>query len=435
MKKVCVIGAGCTGITTIKNLVQAGVTDITCYEKASEIGGNWLFTAQVGHSSVCETTHIISSKTLSEYVDFRMPSDYPDYPSHHQILNYFRAYATHFNVYPYIRFNTEVKKVEKVAGEQWRVTLSDDSSQVFDYLLVCSGHHSIPNYPSWKSDFTGELSHSHSFKNNQGFEGKKVLVVGAGNSGCDCASEISRVADRVDISIRTPQYIIPKFIFGKPTDTINKDVLFLPHSIRNFLLNLTLKFTIGSYESYHLEKPNFPVTKAHPTVNSELLYKIRHGKVKPQRGIQRIDGQNVTFTDGRTEQYDSIVAATGYKMAFRFFDQNVINFEDADRIELYLRMIHPEHQTLFFIGLTQPQGCVWPISDHQAKYIANMIMGRCELPKNIAVLAKKEADQVAKDFLSRARHSVEVHYHEFITQIKKHIPQNAPEWNPQSSSV
>jgi pyruvate/2-oxoglutarate dehydrogenase complex dihydrolipoamide dehydrogenase (E3) component len=427
-KKICVIGAGCSGITAVKNLVQAGIKDITCYEKGNQIGGNWVFTATEGHSSVCETTHIISSKTLSQYIDFPMPDDYPDYPSHHQVLNYFQSYAKHFAIYPYIRFNTEVKKVTRLEDHRWEVEIHDGSSQVFDYLMICSGHHAIPNFPTWKDDFEGEMIHSHSFKNNLGYEGKKVLVIGAGNSACDCACEISRVAATVSLSIRTPQYIIPKFIFGKPADTLNKGVLFFPKSIRNLLLNLVLKMTIGNYKDYQLENPKFPVTKAHPTMNSELLYKIRHGKVQPKKGVASVSGKKVTFTDGSSETFDVIVAATGYKMAFRYFDKKVLCFEDAERIELYLRMIHPTYHNLFFIGLVQPQGCIWPIADHQSKLIANHIMGRWELPKNIETLAKDEADEIAKDFLNRARHSVEVHFHEFIHKIKKNIPKNSPEW-------
>ena len=84
---VCVIGAGCSGLTSIKNLAQAGIEDIVCYERNDQIGGNWIFTAGESHSSVCETTHIISSKKMSEYLDFPMPDHYPDYPSHKQVLD------------------------------------------------------------------------------------------------------------------------------------------------------------------------------------------------------------------------------------------------------------------------------------------------------------------------------------------------------------
>lgn len=217
--RIAIIGAGCSGLTAIKNLVEAGLEDIICFEKNEQIGGNWVYTATPSHSSVNEATHIISSKSMSQFSDFPMPDDYPDYPSHQQILAYFQAYMRHFQLEKYIRLNTAVQHVEKIEKERWRLYLNDDTHSEFDYLLIANGHHSAPRHPEWKNSFTGKYAHAREYKTNQGLEGKRVLVVGAGNSGCDCAVESSRVAAKVDISLRSPQYIIPKFIMGKPTDT------------------------------------------------------------------------------------------------------------------------------------------------------------------------------------------------------------------------
>jgi cation diffusion facilitator CzcD-associated flavoprotein CzcO len=295
MSKIAIIGAGCSGLAAIKALTETGLTDLVCFEKSSQLGGNWVFTAGEGHSSVCETTHIISSKQLSKFSDFPMPVDYPDYPSHQQVLAYFEAYADKFDLKKYIRFNTAVRKAEKIANEKWQLQLEDGTSQVFDYLLIANGHHSVPRHPQWAKDFTGQYLHSHGFKNNRGLEGKRVLVVGAGNSGCDCAVEASRVAANVDMSVRSAQYIVPKFFMGKPTDTFAKNLIWLPQSIQNILHKLSLKIQVGDYADYGLPRPNFPVTSAHPTVNSELLDKIRHGKVHPRPGIEKIEGNKVVF--------------------------------------------------------------------------------------------------------------------------------------------
>lgn len=433
--KVAVIGAGCSGITAIKNLIQAGVEDIVCFEQNDQVGGNWIFSAKESHSSVCETTHIISSKHLSEYMDFPMPDDYPDYPSHRQVLAYFQAYAKHFDLERFIRFNSTVKKVAKQAENQWLIELTDGSTETFDYLLIANGHHSIPRHPQLPGDFSGQYLHSHKYKTNQPFAGKRVLVIGGGNSGCDCAVETSRVAEKVCISMRSPQYIIPKFMLGKPTDTFNSTMQWIPSFIADPLRQLSLKIQIGKYEDYGLVTPPFKVTKSHPTLNSELLYKIRHGNVSPKKGIKKIDGKTVTFSDGSQEDFDVIIAATGYKIALPFFAKPFLNYEDAERIELYHRMFHAEHQNLIFIGLVQPQGAVWPLSDLQAKLAGNYIMGRYELPKNVAALAKKEADQITKDFTAAKRHAVEVHYHPFVRQLKKAIPADAPEWKPQLASL
>jgi hypothetical protein len=426
--KVCVIGAGCSGITSVKNLIQAGIRDVVCYEKNDQIGGNWVYSAKESHSSVCETTHIISSKKMSEFVDFPMPDHYPDYPSHQQVLAYFQDYVRHFQLSPYIRFNTAVKKVEKQSGGRWAVTTEHGESTIFDYVLIANGHHSVPRMPDIPGTFTGQLIHSHSYKTNTPFKGQRVLVIGAGNSGCDCAVEISRVAEKTAISMRRPYYIIPKFLMGRPTDTFNKILTKIPKGLRSILQRFSLKLQIGDYRDYGLERPDYPLTGCHPTLNSELLYRLRHGKVHPRKGVTRFDGQQVHFADGTTEEFDTVIAATGYKITFPFFDKSLIDYEDADRIPMYLRMFQPEHERLIFIGLFQPQGCIWPLADLQAKLAGNYIMGRWQRPANIAMLAEKDADYIAREFLFSKRHTIEVHYHPFQQALLRQIPSTAPEW-------
>ncbi len=424
----CVIGAGCSGITALKNLLQAGVTDVVCYEQNDQVGGNWIYSPKVTHSSVCETTHIISSKKLSEYMDYPMPDHYPDYPSHEQVLAYFQSYAEHFGLHEYIQFNTTVTKVQKQEDDTWSVRLANGSSRTFDYLLIANGHHSVPRHPDLPGEFVGEYLHAHEYKTNRPFQDKKVLVIGSGNSGCDCAVEISRVAEQVDISMRRPHYIIPKFFLGQPTDTFNKGLQWLPGFLKKVAHKISLRIQLGRYRDYGLEEPDYELTRSHPTLNSELLYKIRHGKVHPRKGIKSISGTEVTFRDGHSESYDVVLAATGYKIALPFFADDFINYEEADRIPLYLRMFHPDHPTLIFIGLFQPQGAIWPLSDYQAKLAANYMMGRWELPDSIRQLAEQDADHIQREFIQSKRHTIEVHYHPFLRKLKKEIPSNAPTW-------
>ncbi len=417
--RIAIIGAGCSGLAALKTLAENGLNNLSCFEKNDRIGGNWVYTAGDGHSSVCETTHIISSKWLSHYSDFPMPDDYPDYPSHQQVLAYFQAYTQKFDLERFIHFNTEVQKAEKIEDERWKLTLQDGSTQTFDYLLVANGHHAVPRHPSWKDDFKGQYFHAHQFKNNRGLEGKRVLVVGAGNSGCDCAVEASRVAIKVDISVRSPQYIISKFFLGKPTDTFAAGTLWMPSPLRNFFQRLAVRIQVGDYADYGLPRPNFPPTRSHPTVNSELLEKIRHGKVQPRRGITRVEGHTVHFNDGTSTEYDTIIAATGYKISTPFFGPDFLEWEDATNIPLYLRMFHPQHKTLVFIGMVQPQGSVWPLSEAQAQLTARLLNGQWHLPADLTARALAEGEAIEKEFIKSPRHSVEVHFHPYLRKLQK----------------
>ena len=166
---VCVIGAGCSGLAAIKNLIQAGVENIVCFEKNEQVGGNWIFTAGESHSSVCETTHIISSKTMSEFLDFPMPAHYPDYPSHAQVLAYFQDYCRHFGLERYIQFHTTVEKAENTKEGKWAVKLANGEQHHFDYLIVANGHHSVPRWPEVAGSFSGEMMHAPQLQNQCAF--------------------------------------------------------------------------------------------------------------------------------------------------------------------------------------------------------------------------------------------------------------------------
>jgi hypothetical protein len=425
--RVCVIGAGPSGITAAKNLLQAGIENIVVYEKNDQVGGNWVYSPRLSHSSVFNTTHIISSKTMSEYIDYPMPADYPDYPSHRQVLAYFQGYARHFGVEPYIRFNCEVTHAEKQPDESWRITLADGTVEEFDFLLVCNGHHWDPRLPEYPGQFTGEFLHSHDFKSAMPFQDKRVLVIGGGNSACDIAVETSRVAALTAVSMRRGYYIVPKFIMGYPTDVFNARVAMLPRWLRIPLSQLSLRLAVGTPQQYGLQKPDHRILESHPTANSELLYFIRHGKIHPRRDIQRFDGQNVHFVDGKVEEYDAVIAATGFKITFPFFDRSFVDFSDGD-VPLFLRMFHPDHPSLVFIGLFQPQGAIWPLADLQAKLAANTIAGRCQLPADMRERIARELETTRRHYIATPRHSTEIEYHPFYRALERAIPVDAPEW-------
>ena len=420
--RVCVIGAGCSGITAVKNLLQVGLTNVVCYEKGNQIGGNWVYSPQIGHSSVFSSTHIISSKNLSQFADYPMPADYPDYPSHKQLLTYFQNYAHHFGVDKHIRFNTTVISAQPINNNRWQIRLADDSIEEFDYLLVASGHHWNPRMPHYPGNFEGQLLHSHEFKTTEPFKDQRVLVIGGGNSACDCAVETSRVSSFTAISMRRGYYIVPKFMLGGlPTDVLNQRMLWVPEWLRGKLQKIAYHLIVGDLAQYGLQRPKHSLLQAHTTLNSELLYMLRHGKVAARRDIARFEGKTVHFTDGIAEQYDAIIAATGYQITFPFFDTSLINYTEGD-VPLYLRTFHPQMHNLFFIGLVQPMGCIWPLSDAQSKLVANYIIGNYKLPTDMSKLIKEDVDSIKRQYIKSSRHTIEVDYHKHLKELQNELP-------------
>ena len=158
---------------------------------------------------------------MSEFEDFHFDSNVSDYPSHDELRNYFQSYAKHFKLYPLIEFNTLVKSCVRLKNNNWEVmTVKNkvEKTEIFTDLIVCNGHHWEPKLPTYKGRFDGDFLHSHQYKKSEPFRGKKVLVIGGGNSACDVAVETSRVSEKTSISWRRGYRIIPKFLMGQPSD-------------------------------------------------------------------------------------------------------------------------------------------------------------------------------------------------------------------------
>jgi len=399
---------------------------VVVFEKNDRVGGNWVFNASTGHSSVYNNTHIISSKIWSEFEDFPMPADYPDYPNHQLVQAYFENYAKHFGVIPSIRFGHQITRVTRTEAGHWRVEYLDDADQTrsdeFTHLMVANGHHWDPKYPQYEGQFSGKFIHSHDFKSvDDSWQNQNVLVIGAGNSACDVAVEAARVAKKVSLSMRSPQWFIPKFMFGIPSDVLGSYSNWLPRKLKQFSFTLLLRIFQGRYRDYGLPEPEGMVLSQHPTANSDLLDFIRHGRIHPRPAIQNFSDQHVVFVDGQQEAFDIIVACTGFNISFPFFDESFINFKQADKVPLFKKMMHAEFDSLYFIGLFQPLGCIWPLADYQAKLACREIKSLYSRPVDMAAEIEHEINHPHYPFLGGARHSTEVDYHLFRQELKQEL--------------
>jgi len=438
-KKIAVIGAGPSGITALKNLLDQGL-DALAFDRNQDVGGNWIYSENDSHSSVFETTHIISSKTLSQYADFTFDDFDPntsDYPSHDELRRYFQAYARKFNLYDHIRFNTLVLHCERIDDQEWLITTETDGikkTETFTDLVVCNGHHWNPRWPQYPGEFTGEFLHSHTFKKAEPFKDKRVLVIGGGNSACDVAVETSRVSKMTAISWRRGYRIIPKFFFGQPSDKIGERSTWIPLRLRSFFFDLLLKIMVGDNKLYGLREVENKFGEIHPTINDELLYKIRHGKVKPRLDIKHFSENKVVFENGLEEEYDTVIACTGYYLSHPFFDKNLIDYSSGP-VPLYLKMFHPEYRNLYFIGMFQPLGCIWPGAELQSKIMARELAGLWKRPEHIKELCKLEVKRPHYKQIDTPRHTITVDYHKFKKDLLRHLPKGFISKNPDFQKV
>lgn len=423
-QRVCIIGAGPSGLTAAKNCLQAGL-DFVVFEKNDKVGGNWVFKSKTGHSSVYENTYLISSKSWSEFEDFPMPTDYPDYPSHIQMQQYFESYARHFNVYSHIRFEHNVIQALPLDSDTWQVTYTAGNQthiETFDVLMVSNGHHNVPKYPEYPGHFTGTMIHSHDFKSiDDSWRNKRVLVIGAGNSACDIAVEAAGVSKTVHMSMRSPQWIFPKFIFGQPGDVFAARTRWLPRKLRQYGLKFLVGIILGPYSRYGLPTNTTLPLNTHPTLNSDLLDYLRHGRIKPRTAIASLNGKTVNFVDGSSDDFDIICACTGFWTEFAFFATSIIDFKNVTKVPLFMKMMHEKYRNLYFIGLFQPIGCIWPLADYQAKLACLEILGKYRRPQNMREAIDNEIHNPHFQFGPGQRHAMEVDYHTFRKELRKEL--------------
>jgi cation diffusion facilitator CzcD-associated flavoprotein CzcO len=425
--RVCVIGAGPCGLTALKNLKAEGIDDVVCYDEGQAVGGSWVFDDRPQQHSVYEVTHLISSKRLSEFEDFPLPDDFPDFPSHRQMRSYFEDYASHFGLKQFIRLKTRVVRAELQSDHRWRVaTTGADGAreEIFDYLIVCSGHHREPVRPEYPGLFSGEALHSTGYKRPDSFKDKRVLVVGGGNSACDIAVDVARVAQKTCISMRRGYHIVPKLMFGRPSDLLYARVrgtIPVSRSLLQRVMGALVSFYVGPMEKYGLQRPQGKLFEMHPTLNSDILSALRDGRVLARVGIGSLEGRTVHFNDGGSEEFDVLIWATGYRIGFTFLDKSVVMWDDSGPVPLYLKMMHKQIPSLFFIGLFQPIGCIWRLADHQARIAALQIKGTLSRPRDVEARIDEEISAPHWHFDRAPRHAVEVDYHDFRNELLKEI--------------
>lgn len=421
--KVCIIGAGSSGIVACK-VLQENQIPFDCYEKGSGIGGNWRYMNDNGMSSAYRSLHINTSKKVMAYSDFPMPDHYPDYPSHFQILEYFENYVDHFGFRDKITFKTGVEKVEKLPDNRYAVILDNGEKKIYTAVIVANGHHWKPRYPNFEGTFNGLVMHSHDYKTPDIFQGEKnVVVVGFGNSAVDIACEAARTSTgKVFISTRSGAYVLPKYILGKPFDTLNKySVDWLPMWFKRALLSVCLWIARGRQESYGIPKPKRPLLSEHPTISQDLFSLAGHGKIHIKPNILKLAGDSIIFEDGSQEKADILIYATGYKIAFPFFDKSFIDVEETNDISLYKHVVHPDHPNLFFIGLVQPLGAIMPLAEVQAEWVARLLKGKSKLPSREVMLKDIERykQKLHKRYKASPRHTIQVDFYPYKNMIKK----------------
>lgn len=420
LPNVCVIGAGCSGIATTKALVEAGI-DVDCFERSDRVGGLWAYREGAEKTAAYRSLHINTSRRRMEFSDHPMPDSYPDFPGHQQIADYFESYVDRFGIRGRIRFRTEVKRAVRGADGVWHIELAGGAVGRYAALAVANGHHWNPQWPDppFPGSFAGTVMHSHAFVDAQPFIGKRVLVLGMGNSAMDIAVEASYQAERVLLAARRGAHVVPKYMFGKPIDTLATSA-HIPFAIRVGMLRAMLRVVQGPVERYGLPRPDHRLGEAHPTVSADILSRVVHGAIVAKPNIAELLGDSVRFSDGSVEKVDAIIYCTGYRVTFPFFDEAFLAAADND-LPLYRRVFKPGIPNLAFIGLVQPLGALMPLAEAQGRWFADLLVGRYRLPADEDMVDDmgRERRQMFARYVKSRRHTMQVDFDDYLLALSR----------------
>ena len=424
LPRVCVIGAGSSGIAAVKALHERGIP-FDCFEASDRVGGIWVFGNRNGMSSAYRSLHINTSRARMEFSDFPMPATYPDFPHHSHIAAYFDAYVDHFGLRERITFETLVTRAAPRPDGGWDVTTDGGGTRAYDALVVANGHHWDPRWPEpafpGSDDFAGVLMHSHQYTGEDPalFRDRDVVVLGMGNSAMDIAVESSFVARHTYLAARRGAWVVPKYVFGRPLDSLPMSAR-VPYAVRRRVQAAALRVMVGEMTRYGLPAPDHPFGAAHPTVSDDILSRIAHGEIVPKPNIAALGERSVRFADGTEEDADVVVLCTGYKVTFPFLDPELVSAPGND-LPLFKRVFHPDVPGIYFVGLLQPLGAVMPLAELQSQWICDHLAGAYALPPDGELRADMARERAAmfRRYVASPRHTMQVDFEDYVLAVRR----------------
>ncbi len=421
-----VIGAGPMGLATARVLQKHGVP-FTGFELHHDVGGLWDIANP--QSTVYESAHLISSKRMTEFAEFPMRDEVASYPRHDQLRRYFSDFADHFKLREHYEFSTRVVRVVRAADGGWDITTEQGGAQRtrrFAGVLIATGTLHHPHQPALPGTFAGRVMHSAEYKSAEAFAGKRVLIVGCGNSGADIAVDAVKQATSVDISLRRGYYFLPKFVRGRPIDTMG-GMIKLPRALKQRIDALIVRLVIGQPSDYGLPNPDYRMYESHPVMNSLILHHLGHGDIRARRDVAKVEGHGVHFADGERGEYDVILQATGYALHYPFIERGELAWpSSAAAPKLYLNVFHPEDDTVFLMGMVEASGLGWQGRYEQAELVARYIKGlAAKSPGALALQRAKRAWRGERvdggfNYLKLDRMAYYVHKDSYLKALRQH---------------
>jgi hypothetical protein len=431
--KVCVIGAGPSGLVTIKELRQRNV-DVECYESQNGIGGAFRSVGDGGRSY--DSIELTISNFFMAFSDF-MPTvnEKRRYWKVQEYREYLHAYAKKFNLYEHIYLSHKVTQAG-IKDNKAQITVVHNGKEFvksFDHLIICSGSHFVPSLPEFtkKSTFKGQILHSCQYTNAEQYEGKKVLCIGLGESGADIVHEISQVTS-CHVLVRNIPNVIPRWINNFTNDAYTA---YCYYEMGKKGIDFFMKFKAWVYlkvfkglnkeeivlQEWIHERNSF--TSKFFTKNDVFIKDLISEKLLLSKGVVSQIEQDGVITDANKKiEADIILCNTGYLTNFENFS---FGKDFTNSRNLFKQMIHPKYGTLISkIGWARPtQGGSPACAEMQARYITLLITGEKYLPSENKINRIINQDRRYAEYFFSVSKNIKslVNYHDFMPKMAKLI--------------
>lgn len=358
---VVIVGAGPAGLATARALRTRNIPYVH-FERHTDVGGIW--DLDNPGTPMYRSAHFISSRDKSGFFDAPMPKHFGDYPTRAQILEYTRHFADTYGLRDRIKFGTPVTGIvqDETTGV-WTVTTADGDIQA-SAVIACTGVTWAPTLPVVSGEFAGEVRHSVTYTDPEEFAGKRVLIVGLGNSGADIASDAAMNAERAFISTRRGYHFVPKHLFGRPADSTEA----LPIWLERLLYRVFAPIVIGDVRRWGLPRPDHRLFESHPLINTQLLHHLQHGDITAKPAIARFDDSGVVFSDGTREELDLVLFATGYDMTIPYLPNEYLEWVGG-RPKMFLNAF-ASRPGLFGVSFIEVNSSAYTLFDRIAHLVA-----------------------------------------------------------------
>lgn len=392
IKSVCVVGAGLAGLAAVRELT-AGGHEVACFEAGTAIGGSWRYGNDNGVSAAYASLHTNVSRRRMQFPSLRFPGAMDEFPGHSELLGYLESYAEVNDLLGSINLGTRVKRTWADDQGGWLVEADGQPTRRFDALVVATGQFWDPQMPVLRGEFDGETMHVRDYRTPGPFKGRRVLVLGAGQSALDIAAETSFVAERTLISCRQGHHLFPARVLGLPVDYLDSALVSrLPLPVVRRLFEVSLAVTGAKPDYGDLPLPDFPMMEHRwpVIVNPNIKRALAEKSFEVRPDITRLEGEHVIFADGSREAVDAIVFATGYRVSFPFLPDSLGRGE-GQQFPLYRRILSPHADNLAFIGIVDGGPGRLEIVERQARWLTEVISGRLAPPPRAEMWATIDA--------------------------------------------